>query len=91
MAYELEFTEKALKEFDRLSGDIAEQFLRKLEKILENPHIPKNKLKGSQNKFLYKIKLRSAGFRLVYEVNDYRIVVTVISVGRRDNIYDQFM
>ncbi|KAE9536904.1 type II toxin-antitoxin system RelE family toxin [Ursidibacter arcticus] len=91
MRYELAFTEKALKEFDKLSPVIAEQFLTKLEKVLENPHIPKNKLFGSKNKDLYKIKLRSAGFRLIYEVNDNRIVVTVISVGRRDTIYQNFI
>ncbi|MGX2948600.1 type II toxin-antitoxin system RelE family toxin [Frederiksenia canicola] len=90
MAYELEFSEKALKEFDKLTPAIAEQFLKKLEKVLENPHIPKNKLRGSNNKHLYKIKLGSSGFRLVYEVNDNRIVVTVIHLGRRDTIYQNF-
>lgn len=32
----------------------------------------------------YKIKLRSAGWRLVYEVRDAEILVLVIAVGRRD-------
>ena len=32
----------------------------------------------------YKIKLRAAGYRLVYQVNDKVVVVTVIAVGRRD-------
>lgn len=70
MTYELEFSSKALKEFDKLSPDIAGQFLKKLEKVLENPRIPKNKLHGAPHKDLYKIKLRSSGFRLLYEVND---------------------
>lgn len=72
MTYELEFSSKALKEFDKLSPDIAGQFLKKLEKVLENPRIPKNKLHGAPHKDLYKIKLRSSGFRLLYEVNDSR-------------------
>jgi mRNA interferase RelE/StbE len=33
---------------------------------------------------LYKIKLRSVGYRLVYEVDDYRIVVLVLAVGQRN-------
>jgi mRNA interferase RelE/StbE len=33
----------------------------------------------------YKIKLRSAGFRLVYQVVDERLVVMVIAVGKREN------
>ena len=88
MTYELEFTETALKEFDKLSPDIANQFLKKLEKIVENPRIPKNKLRGSGAKDLYKIKLRQSGFRLLYEVIDDRLVVLVIKIGRCDTVYN---
>lgn len=85
MTYELEFAKVALKKFDKLNPQIAEQFIRKLEAILENPKIPKNKLRGSAD--LYKVKLRSAGYRLVYQVIDDRIVVLVLDVDRRDTIY----
>lgn len=85
MTYELEFAKAALKKFDKLNPQIAEQFIRKLEAILENPKIPKNKLRGSTD--LYKIKLKSAGYRLVYQVIDDRIVVLVLDVDRRDTIY----
>lgn len=87
MTYELEFEEKALRKFDKLNPQIAEQFINKLEAILENPKIAKNKLRGSND--LYKVKLRSAGYRLVYKVVDERIVIIVIDVGRRDTIYKQ--
>jgi mRNA interferase RelE/StbE len=33
----------------------------------------------------YKIKLRSIGYRLVYEIIDDEVVVLVIAVGRREN------
>ena len=33
---------------------------------------------------LYKIKLRQAGYRLVYEVNDQVITVTVVAIGKRE-------
>jgi mRNA interferase RelE/StbE len=32
----------------------------------------------------YKIKLRQAGYRLVYRVDDDTVFVTVIAVGKRD-------
>jgi mRNA interferase RelE/StbE len=32
----------------------------------------------------YKIKLRSSGYRLVYQVIDEKVVVFVISVGKRE-------
>jgi mRNA interferase RelE/StbE len=39
---------------------------------------------------IYKIKLRSLGFRLAYEVKDEEIVVLVLSIGKREktkNLY----
>ena len=87
MSYDLVFTESALKEFSKLNDEIKNQFKKKLINILENPKIPKNKLKGSNAANLYKIKLRTVGYRLLYEVIDDEVVVLVISVGRRDKIY----
>ena len=82
MSYELQFKKSALKEWKKLGATIQKQFKKKLSEIIENPHIPSAKLSGANQ--LYKIKLRQAGYRLVYEVNDEIITVTVISVVKRD-------
>lgn len=82
MTYELEFKKSALKEWKKLGATIQSQFKKKLAEILQNPHVPSAKLSGANE--LYKIKLRQAGYRLVYEVNDEVVTVTVISVGKRD-------
>ena len=34
----------------------------------------------------YKIKLKNAGDRLVYQVDDSRVVVIVVAVGKRENL-----
>ena len=44
--------------------------------------MPSARLHGSQNR--YKIKLRAVGYRLVYEVREAELVVSVIAVGKRD-------
>nr|WP_256435926.1 type II toxin-antitoxin system RelE/ParE family toxin [Dechloromonas sp. TW-R-39-2] len=44
--------------------------------------VPSAKLSGHPDR--YKIKLRSIGYRLVYEVLDGRLVVLVVAVGKRD-------
>ncbi len=82
MTYDLEFKKSALKEWKKLGATIQSQFKKKLSDVLSNPHIESAKLSGGNE--LYKIKLRQAGYRLVYEVNDTVITVTVISVGKRD-------
>jgi mRNA interferase RelE/StbE len=82
MTYELEFKKSALKEWKKLGATVQSQFKKKLKDILENPHIESAKLSGGNK--LYKIKLRQAGYRLVYEVNDSIVTITIISVGKRD-------
>ncbi len=82
MTYKLEFKKSALKEWKKLGATLQAQFKKKLSEVLEAPHIPANRLTGAHN--LYKIKLKQAGYRLVYEVNDNVIVVTVLSVGKRE-------
>ena len=71
-----------MKEWKKLAPPIQKQFKKKLAERIETPHNPANQLRGFQN--IYKIKLRSAGYCLVYEVNDDEIVIFIIAVGKRD-------
>lgn len=82
MSYELEFLEVALGEWKRLDGSIKDQFKKKLAERLAEPRVPSAKLTGHSDR--YKIKLRSLGYRLVYEVQDKRLVVLVVAVGKRE-------
>ncbi|NAW64269.1 type II toxin-antitoxin system RelE family toxin [Photobacterium halotolerans] len=81
MIYRLDFKKSALKEWKKLGATVREQFKKKLIERMDNPHVPASKLSGSDN--MYKIKLRQSGYRLVYEVNDDVITVTVLAVGKR--------
>ncbi|MFH1491596.1 MAG: type II toxin-antitoxin system RelE/ParE family toxin [Pseudomonadota bacterium] len=85
MNYKLKFLPSALKEWHKLAPEIKKQFKVHLQKRLENPHIDSARIRGYKN--YYKIKLRSVGYRLVYEVEEKEITVYVICVGRRDTIY----
>lgn len=82
MSYELGFREEALKEWGKLDSGVREQFRKKLAERLLHPRIPAAQLSGHRDR--YKIKLRSVGYRLVYEVRDAQLLVLVVAVGRRD-------
>ncbi|GKW04679.1 RelE toxin [Pectobacterium carotovorum subsp. carotovorum] len=82
MSYSVKFREDALKEWLKLDKAIQQQFAKKLKKCCENPHIPAAKLRGMKD--CYKIKLRTSGFRLVYEVIDDILVIAVVAVGKRE-------
>lgn len=87
-SYDLEFDVRARKEFQKLDGVLQVHFAKKLKERLVQPKVEKDKLSGMAD--CYKIKLRSAGYRLVYRVVDQRVVVIVIAVGKRErgDIYD---
>ena len=85
MSYKLKFLPSALKEWRKLATAIRDNFKKQLGRRLENPHIDNTRIRGYKHH--YKIKLRSAGYRLVYEVEEKEITVYVICVGRRDTIY----
>lgn len=82
MSYSLEFLPSALKEWKKLGADVRAQFQKKLRERMAIPHVPAAKL--SALPCCYKIKLKSAGYRLVYRVDDDRLVVQVVAIGRRE-------
>ena len=80
--YRLTFFRDAEKEWSKLAPAIRNQFGKKLKERLSHPRVPSAALHGMPD--CYKIKLRAAGYRLVYRVEDARVTVVVVAVGRRD-------
>ncbi|MGH8147288.1 MAG: type II toxin-antitoxin system RelE family toxin [Rhodanobacteraceae bacterium] len=84
MSYSLAFVDSALKEWRKLAPSIRDQFKKKLAERMQHPRVPSAKLHNMPD--CYKIKLRTVGYRLVYQVDDNVVVVTVIAVGKRDQL-----
>jgi mRNA interferase RelE/StbE len=82
MIYKLRFHELALNEWQKLDGSVRNPLKKKLAERLENPRVLSAVLSGMPD--CYKIKLKGAGYRLVYRVDDDVLYVTVIAVGKRD-------
>ena len=82
MSYSLKFLPSAFKEWKKLDNSIQTQFKKKLAERLLNPHIPAAHLHGFT--LHYKIKLRTSGYRLVYEVIDDELIILVIVIGKRE-------
>lgn len=84
MIYKLQFHDLALKEWNKVDPDLRDQMKKKLAERLENPHVPAAALWGMDN--CYKIKLRRAGYRLIYRIEKDAAVVTVMAIGKRDKL-----
>lgn len=82
MTYKLRFQELAWGEWEKLDTTIRERFKKKLAERLQNPRVPTAALSTMKN--CYKIKLRDVGYRLIYQVEDNIVTVSVIAIGKRD-------
>lgn len=82
MTYKLVFKQEAKKEWEKLDSTIKSQFKKKLIERLITPRIESSRLSGMKD--CYKIKLRSAGYRLVYQVRDNELLISVVAIGKRD-------
>ncbi|EIV7688638.1 type II toxin-antitoxin system RelE/ParE family toxin [Salmonella enterica] len=82
MTYELEFDPRALKEWQKLGETVKKQFRKKLIDVLSNPRVESARLRELPD--CYKIKLKTSGYRLVYQVQDDVVLVVVIAIGKRE-------
>ena len=90
MTYKLLRHKDFTAEWEKLPVAIRDQFKKKLAKVIEQPNITKNMLRGDLAG-CYKIKLLKAGVRLVYQVKDDQVVILLITVGKRADsiVYDE--
>ena len=87
--YRVLLTKESFKEWNKIDHSIRKIFQRKLTSVVLNPIIVNNRLSGKLSN-CYKIKLKRAGYRLVYEVRLQTIVLIVWAVDKRDDkkVYD---
>lgn len=67
-----------------LDGSVKEVLKKLLAKRLDQPHVPGGALHGELSGH-YKIKLNKQGIRLVYAVEDDKLIVMVMAVDKRED------
>ncbi|MEI2580747.1 type II toxin-antitoxin system RelE family toxin [Scytonema sp. PRP1] len=85
MTYQVELTKKASKQLAKLSEDIQQRIKIKVQELAENPR-PSGvvKLENSDNKY----RIRVGNYRVLYEIQDDLLIVSVIRVGHRREVYN---
>ena len=81
--YTVSLSKKAQKQLDKLSDNIAEPILAAIADLEENPR-PQGyiKLKGRGG-----YQVRVGNYRIIYEVFDLELIVVIIALGHRKDIY----
>jgi mRNA interferase RelE/StbE len=81
--YIIILSKKAQKALDGLSDHIAEPVFKSIAALEENPR-PSGcrKLKGRDA-----YRIRSGDYRIIYEIIDKQLIIDVVAVGHRKDIY----
>ncbi len=83
--YKVILSNKAERQFFKLPNNIADAIEEKLKSLSDNPRpFGCKKLKGSTNTW----RVRVGDYRIVYDVEDAILIVTVIKLGHRRDVYD---
>ena len=83
-SYQLEWRRSAVKDLRRLpSGDVT-RIVSAVEALSNDPNPPGcTKLTGSECSF----RIRMGNYRILYDVRDQLLVVEVIKIGHRIDVY----
>ena len=84
MIYQIEISNKATKQLKKLSTDIRDRINEKILELAENPR-PSGvvKLENTDNKY----RIRVGNYRILYEIEDDVLIVKVVRVGHRRDVY----
>ena len=84
MAYRIEFAPRAERDFKALDGSIRGRIARRIQSLADNPY-PQGIKKIEGEEELY--RLRVGDYRILYQVQRQRVVILVVGIGHRRDIY----
>ncbi|MHC5933374.1 type II toxin-antitoxin system RelE family toxin [Nostoc sp.] len=84
MTYQIEFTKGANKQLKKLPSDIKERIDLKIEELAIEPR-PVGVKKLADEESLYRIRV--GGYRVIYQIFDNILLVSVIKVKHRREVY----
>ncbi len=83
MPYSLKIKQSAYKELQRLDKKERIRIVSTIDKLTGNPHIGKA-LKGELSGLR---RIRSGNYRVIYEINEGEVLVLVLRIAHRKQVY----
>jgi len=80
--YSIDFSIKAEKQFSKLNQKLKERIVKSLERIRIKPQSHIKKLVGVPF-----FSLRVGDYRVILDVNEGKLIILVIEMGYRKNVY----
>lgn len=83
--YKITFTKQAYKSLRRTPKNVVDRIRKKLDLIAEDPFATHSNVTKLQNRPGY--RMRVGNWRVIYDVRNDELVITVLKVGSRGGIY----
>ena len=84
MPYQIELKPAVVKQLSKLAPKFRVQIARKIDALAEEPR-PTGVEKLAEIERLYRI--RSGNYRIIYQINDDKLLVLIVRIGDRREIY----
>jgi len=81
--YKLVFKESVSKDLQPIPNKDVTRILQRMEELQENPRPVGSEKLSRQERY----RFRQGAYRIIYEVSDELLVVTVVKVGHRKHVY----
>jgi mRNA interferase RelE/StbE len=81
--YSIEFKKSATKELNSLPNKEIKKIINSINQLIENPHpINSKKLSASE-----RYRLRVGDYRILYEIIDQILIIYIIKIAHRKDVY----
>ncbi|SHG68123.1 mRNA interferase RelE/StbE [Fodinibius roseus] len=84
-SYNVVFSKRARRDIKKMDPDAQAQIIEAAEALAENPRPQSSKPMRGEYKGFW--RERTGNYRIIYEIQDQKLVVFVIRAGHRKDIY----
>ncbi|WP_048169479.1 type II toxin-antitoxin system RelE family toxin [Methanosarcina siciliae] len=86
--YRIIYSPAAKRDLKRLPADVQDHVHDALEEIADDPYVHVKKLKTPYNSPIF--AYRVGKYRAIMSIHDFELIILVLKVGDRKNIYRKF-
>jgi mRNA interferase RelE/StbE len=83
--YKIIVKQSVLRDFRKIPKKDIKRILKAIQALAENPRPPHSKKLSGQDRY----RLRQGNYRILYSIEDEKLIVCVVKVGNRRNVYQQ--
>lgn len=83
-SYRIVIKKSAAKEIERIAKNDRIRIIEKIKSLSLNPHPTGSKKLSGQEKY----RMRQGNYRILYQIIDDELIINVVKVGHRQDVYN---